>query len=419
VSAAKPEARRVPSSRLDHSLRRLGAAITGVSVALAVGGLLLSFGTLLGPGTPIDPAGIQIEIAVSSVALAFPVLGCLIVRRKPASPLGWVYLAIGGMQALNLFSVGYVPWAYTVSPDGLPASDLLSWVGVVAWMPGFTLLSTAAILLFPDGRLPSRRWWPVLALAGAALLIMIVPQAIATWPYRGRFLALASTGSIAPPAEPMVELAATASAIGQLVLLAATVGSIAGLVVRWRRSRGAQRQQIKWFAFGALILLASIVLSFSIAVPGLVAAIALGLLMGLSLPVTIGIAILRYHLWDIDRIISRTLSYAIVSGLLAAVFAGLVLGLQDVLASVTGASTLAVAASTLAVFALFAPLRRRVQRVVDRRFNRSRYNAEHTVAELTARLRDETDLALVRSEVETAIHQALAPSSTVVWMRSR
>jgi type IV secretory pathway TrbD component len=248
---------------------------------------------------------------------------------------------------------------------------------------------------------------------------MIVPEAVASWPYRGRVLALASTGSMAPPPDPLIELAGIASVIGQLLLLVATAGSIAGLVARWRGSPGAERQQIKWFAYGALLLLAGVVLSFFAPVPGLIPAVVLGIAMGLALPVTIGIAILRYHLWDIDRIISRTVSYAIVSGLLAAVFVGLVLGLRDVLAAVTGASTLAVAASTLAVFALFQPLRRRVQRVVDRRFNRARYNAAHTVASLAGRLRDETELARAHQEVRTAILQALSPSSTTVWMRSR
>jgi hypothetical protein len=402
-----------------RQLRALGLLVAVVSLLLDVMAAALTLPGLIAHPPADVPAGeAETVIGVVIFAFAFPILGWLIVRRQPANRLGWVYLAIGFFESLNVFSRAYSSWAYTSAGGNLPLAAELSWVGIWAWVPAFTLFSTLAILLFPDGHLPSRRWWPALALTVVAFVLLFVPMAIATWPYRGMQLWLANAENLPPPPVPAVQFAFASQAVGQLVLLAAMVGSVAGLVARWRRARGIERLQLKWFAFGAVIDLAILTVWFT-NVLGPVAAVFSAIALGLSLPVAIAIAMTRHRLYDIDRLVSRTVSWAAVTGLLAAVFAGAVLGLQQLLDRLTGAGTLAVAGSTLLVFVLFDPLRRRVQRLVDRRFDRSRYDAERTVAGLTARLRDETDLQRVGGEIESTVRQALSPAHVAVWTRDR
>jgi hypothetical protein len=395
-----------PAGSGRHVVPAVLAALTTMAVGIA------SIGFVLIPTRPgVENPGAPVTIALmATFVLVTPVLGALIAIRRPDNPIGWLFIAVVFFFVLSFLGDGIA--------RHLQPTTAVGGFAVVTNAIGYFAFGTLFVIfeIFPTGHaLPGWRWLPVAAIAGTT--------------------AQAATGLFGPlslqPPVPDLEnpfalpgwqsaLDALSLASG-LLLIVVVVGTLMALILRFRRARGGERQQIKWFAWSAM-LTASLLGASLLTAPWQPVTDALWTLALSSLvllPVASTAAILRYRLWDIDRIISRTLSYAIVSGLLAAVFAGLVLGLQDVLASVTGASTLAVAASTLAVFALFAPLRRRVQRVVDRRFNRSRYNAEHTVAELTARLRDETDLALVRSEVEAAIHQALAPSSTVVWMRSR
>ena len=358
--------------------------------------------------------------------LTFAAVGLVIIARQPGNTIGWLFLLANLGWAVSNSAAAWVESSVLVAP--LPGTPVAAWL---ATWPGTlsTMVYVLIALLFPNGHALTMRWRKFLQFVVIFGLVGGAMVAFGAGEIQSVLLEGVSVDN--PFALPGV-LGAVLGGLGngpvQIGSLAVFVAAAASLVLRYRRSSGIERLQVKWLASAialtALLWLSTMPVVF--AYPDLSVAPAWARLWdaividaSMIIPIAAGIAILRYHLWDIDRIISRTLSYAIVSGLLAAVFAGLVLGLQDVLASVTGASTLAVAASTLAVFALFAPLRRRVQRVVDRRFNRSRYNAEHTVAELTARLRDETDLALVRGEVEAAIHQALAPSSTVVWMRSR
>jgi hypothetical protein len=351
------------------------------------------------------------------LGVTFPIVGWLVATRRPENAIGWVFLGVGLSQALVTFGGRYAMVGLDLAPGSLPAADIVAWISVWSWAPGFTLLLTATVLLFPDGRPPSRRWWPVLWAAGLAMTMIVVPMAIATWGIRGP--ALLGSGpspeDLAGPAATLLPLVN----VGLVLLLLCAAVSIVGLIVRFRRSAGVARAQLKWFVGAGIVEISLLVATSLVELPIPALNMLLAILVAPLVPIAAGIAILRYHLYDIDRIVSRTLSYTILTGLLAALFAGLVLGLQDVLASITGAGTLAVAASTLAVAALFQPLRRRVQRTVDRRFDRARYDGERVATALSSRLRDETDLALVRGEIEEAVRQALAPSSTVVWMRSR
>jgi MFS family permease len=270
--------------------------------------------------------------------------------------------------------------------------------------------------VFPTGRvLPGWRWLPVGALVATAL------QAVCS---------LLGPPSFTPPIPDLENPLARSDwgpardalgTVAGILLLVVAAGTVISLGLRFRRARGVERQQVKWFAWAAMLVVGLMAASLLTSPLGPIsdALWMLALSSLVLLPVAATAAILRYRLWDIDRIVSRTIGWALVTGLLAAVFGALVIALQELLAPLTGAGTLAVAGSTLVVFAIFQPVRRRIQHLVDRRFDRSRYDAERTVAALTARLRDETDLERLGAEIETAVREALAPRRISVWTRDR
>jgi hypothetical protein len=295
-----------------------------------------------------------------------------------------------------------------LSPGSIPGADVLAWLATFAWVPGFGLLFSFSLLLFPTGHLPSRRWLPVAWLAAIALVLLGVPTAIAAWPLRGPGLVDGST--VLPDWANALQL------IGMIVLLLVAAASVASIIVRWRRSDGLERQQLKWFAGAVVPVIAVIGLSaFVTYSPAVWAFVAV--FVAPILPVSIGMAVLRYRLYEIDRIISRTLGWAVVTGLLIAVFAIMVVGLQALMTGFTQGQTLAVAASTLVAFALFAPLRRRVQRAVDRRFDRARYDGERTAAAFADRLRDDVDLDAVSGDLAATAAVVLRPDAIAVWLR--
>lgn len=398
-------------------LQRLAALVAVLSLVLLAGaiGLLLS-SLATGPKSGFQAGDVETMIAVVLFSVAFPVLGWVILRRLPTHRLGWIYLAIGFWEALNLFSTAYSVRAYLVGGN-LPFANELSWVGVWAWVPAFTLFSTLGIVLFPDGHLPSRRWWPIVALAAISFLILAVPVAVTAWPYRGLPLERANALNLPPPQDSAVAIAFAIQNAGQFVLLAAMIGSVAGLVARFRRSRGAERQQLKWFIFAATLSIGIIAVWFT-NVLGVALGAASAVVIGLALPAAIGIAILRYRLYDIDVIVRRTLVYAILTAALGAVYAGLVLGLQQLLSGLASSGgPLAVAISTLAVAALFQPVRRRVQAAVDRRFDRARYDAAHLVDRFSTRLREHIDLDELCSDLVATTDLALRPALASVWLK--
>ena len=399
----------------ERTLRRLSAIVTIVSLALVATALLFLAIEIARGWLPLGEPGVaQIVIAVTIFALSFPLVGWIILRRDSSNRLGRVYLAIGFWQALNMFASGYSTLAYWVASGDLPLAAELSWVAVWAWVPGFTLFSTLGILLFPTGRLPSRRWWPVVALAAVALLLLLVP-AVSLWPYRGLPLERVNALNLSPPADPIVVAASAIQAVGQVVLLVAMIGSVAGLAVRFRRSTGVERQQLKWFTYGAILNVCLLVVWTANVLDPLVGALSSVLLA--SLPMAIAIAIVRYRLFDIDRFISRTIAYGVLTAILAALFVAGVLAVQSVLGPVTGSNTLAVAGSTLLVAALFQPLRRRVQQLVDQRFNRAHHDAERTVAAFAARLADEVDVGQLRAEILATVARTVEPTSVSLWLR--
>ena len=350
------------------------------------------------------------------VSAAFAAAGWVLAFRRPANPLGWIMLGSAFFFALSE-DASY----YTVADYGLRHGDLpLGAVALLAqpgWAPGIVLLGLL-ILLFPDGRLPSSRWrWLAAAYAAVAALwmagvVVLTVRALAdhrTQVDSGGNLLLLSGHDPAAGWWNLVQ------SLFFPLLFACWLASIASQALSFRRSSGERRQQLKWLLAGSAATLVALGLAALLrSVPWLSDVI--GVVGFLALPVSIGVAVLRYRLFDIDRIVSRTLAYAIVTGLLVGVYAGLVLLTTEVFGFHT---PVAVAASTLAAAALFSPVRRRVQRLVDRRFNRARYDAEATVAAFADRLKDAVNLDSARDDLAQTVHEALEPAHLSVWVSPR
>ena len=355
-------------------------------------------------GTGLSPA----VAMTAAFILVTPVLGAVLAIRQPGNRIGWLFIAVTFFFVIGFLGDG-------VAQHAAPTPSV-AWFSVITNALGYFAFALLFVIfqVFPTGQvLPGWGWLPAGVMAGSAT------QAIAG--LVGPLTLVPPIPDLSNPLEqpgwqPALDVIALVSG---LLLVAVAVGTIVALAIRFRHATGIERQQIKWFAWAGMLtagLLAASLLSSPWG-PASDALWSLALASLVLLPVATTAAILRYRLWDIDRIISRTLSYAIVSGLLATVFAALVLGLQQLLASVTGASTISIAASTLAVFTLFQPARRRVQHMVDRRFDRGHYDAELALARLADRLRSESSFDLVGLEVETAVRRALAPSRVAVWTR--
>jgi hypothetical protein len=341
-------------------------------------------------------------------ALVLPLIGALIVVGDRRHLLAWLLIVAGVFLAVYNLAAQYAPLALGLTsrrlslPGGVLASWLTSWTNV----PGIVILAAFLILLFPDGRPPSRRWRPV---AWAGAVILVVPTAILAvgyWPLRGPQL-ITQEGS-----EPPLLVGAMFWTAFQGALLLGAIGVVA-LVLRFRRAGAVQRQQIKWFAYGAAL---SIPLSlFPEARPWGPYLEFLGTVLLLA---GLGIGIFRYRLWDIDRLVNRTLVYGLLTALLAGVYAGLVLVLGQLFGGIgTDTPSWAVAGATLAVAALFQPARRRIQQTVDRRFNRRRYNAATTIEAFSIRLRDQVDLDTLSAELLAAVDQTMQPASASLWLR--
>jgi hypothetical protein len=378
----------------------------------ALGGLaVLSLVALI----PMSLLSGQFSNGVGDVVIGVPCVGVglVVAWRQPRNPLGWLFLLTA---VCLLFADDAGDYSYLVYRPGhhLPLGPAA--LAMEQLWPAGLVLVVAVILLFPDGTLPSpfSRWamaaFGVLYLALLAVLAVQTGAALAAHPIRVD--AAGGLSALDHPGGWFVPILAA--------VLALALGVIARQVLSWRRSSGERRQQLKWLASGAAVAIVSAVLAvvFSTAIPASVLPEWVDNLLwfGLAaLPVAIGVAILRYRLYDIDRIISRTLAYTVVTGLLVGVYAGLVLLATQVLRFT---DSVAVAASTLAAAAAFSPLRRRVQRVVDRRFNRARYDADVTLAAFAARLKDEVDLDSIRTDLAAVVQKTLEPVHISVWVRN-
>jgi hypothetical protein len=369
-----------------------------------------------------------IDMLTSVPVLAFPVVGALIASGRPRNPIGWICLAEGLLWTF-LGMIGTYG-IYGLAREGSVAFPVAVYaLGQWLWIPAVGLLAIYLILLFPDGRLPSRRWRPLAWLSGVAIVSGSVGSGLSPGP-------IAELGGVRNPygleGQPWVANAADAILV---VFLVCILASVLSLILRYRRSLGERRQQIKWIAFassfvgfGFVSAMASglIVLAFAPESWGsandpplwfdLLFSVVLVSFGGV--PVAVGVAVLRYRLYDIDLLINRALVYGALSVLLAATYFGGVVGLQAVVRSLTGqGTTLTVVASTLAIAALFSPLRRRVQGFVDRSFYRRKYDAAKTLEAFNSRLREETDLDALSSDVVGVVSTTMQPSHVTLWLR--
>ena len=351
------------------------------------------------------------DLFIWAIALVFSGVGALIASRHPGNAIGWLFLGSGVSAGVAAVTGSYADY-WVEARDG-PAllGKTAALYGDLSWIPWILVPSTFLVLLFPDGRLLSRRWRPVAWCAVAAIGGSFVAGVLHAGPMEDRPQLTNPYGVESPLVDAL-------QGLSFLLIFIAIVGSVASLILRFRRARGEQRQQLKWLAFAGAVagtcVIAFMVL-YDIVGEGVAnAAIMLGVL---SLPLAAGMAILRYRLYEIDVVINRTLVYGALTATLAAAYLGCVLLLQLVLGGVTGDSSLAVAGSTLAVAALFRPARGRIQDEVDRRFYRRKYDAAHTLERFGAQLRDEVDLGALRAELRSVVIETMQPAHVSVWLR--
>jgi hypothetical protein len=359
---------------------------------------------------PDQPTPIVFLVA-ASVMLTYPIVGSIVAIRRPENRIGWLLLILGIGFTLSFFSSEYLGRA-TISGWPLPAAP---WV---AWVASWTFALDVAIafgwipLLFPTGRVPSPRWLPLAWAIGIVTVLGVTATALEP----------VDLGVGGVPVPNPVGIPALSGPIGLVSALFMPVMAILGtlsvgsLLLRFRRSAGVERQQLRWFLLATASFVFTLVSAFVIQS---VDAFIVALVAAAGIPVAAGIAILRYRLYDIDRLISRTIGWAVVTAVLVAVFVGGVVVLQGLLAPVTRENTLAVAASTLLAFALFQPLRRRVQRVVDHRFDRARYDGQSTTAMFAERVRNEVDLGTLHAELVATAADAVRPTGASLWLRTR
>jgi hypothetical protein len=375
----------------------LGAGVTAATAAMTLG----SAGGD-GPGGVLIVGG----------SLSFVVVGALLMHRRPGNPVGWLLGAYGALFTTNLALYEDV---YRFQATGAASTffGISTIAHAVLWLLGFAILALA-VLLFPTGRLPSAHWRPVAALAAGGA-VAVLASTILLWPQRGPELI---DGPIVPPGA-----AGVAFIVAMVAIYPALVLAVVSLIVRYRRAGDEERQQLKWLLYALTVLVSGpvyfLVTQTGPGADGAVVGEVLTIAGMLGVPVAIGIAITKHRLYEIDRVISRTVVYAVISALLVAVYAGGVFLLTPVVAGMGGGSELAVAASTLAVAAAFGPVRRRVQDLVDRRFNRARYDAQRTVSGFAGRLRDEVHLEDLRAELVGVVDEVMEPASASLWLRER
>ena len=359
----------------------------------------------------------------TTIAVGYTVIGAIIASRLPAHPIGWICCAIGVLAAVQHFSGEYAIYALRAPhPEALPGGDAMLWVSLWAWILAFGLIEFL-LLLFPNGRLPSKRWRPLAWLSAAltlmaAILISISPDA-----------ALDALGSsdnvhVAIPNPLGVEGLPNLYRPVQTLVLALGLAAAASVVIGRRKAGGIERLQIKWLLYASAIWFGGNVLKNTVFSPlgevswGLWISYLLVAIGGLGGPIAIGIAILRYRLYEIDTLINRTLVYGSLTAMLIALYFSGIVVLQRAFVLFTGEqSTLAVVASTLLIAALFTPLRRRIQSFIDRRFYRSKYDARKTLEAFSAKLRNETDLEALSDELVGVVRETVQSAHVSLWLK--
>jgi hypothetical protein len=394
-----------------RSSRRLAVALLGAWLAAIIA--LVVFAVISwGVKTEAEAFGVA-TIAFAIGFVGYPIVGAMIAFRQPGNWIGWLFIGVGLLFAAAALFPAYATYGVFVNPGSLPAAEWAAWVS--GWLdPLFFLVLCLLLLLFPNGHVPSPRWGIVLWMVAVGVAVSLADAAVKPGQIR-KELPIENPLGI-ERVQPLFDALDT-----PVFLYFATcmVLSVAGLVVRYRGSSGDARVQIKWIALSALFLFVSFGADIALAIAGAPRGF-IDFLFGLafaSIPIAAGVAILRYRLYDIDRVISKTLAYGVLSVILAGVYTCLVLAGQALSTPFAGGSNLAIAVSTLVVAALFLPVRSRVQAFVDRRFNRHRYDAQKTLEAFGARLREQVDLGTLSVDLRTAVDETMQPAHVSVWLR--
>jgi hypothetical protein len=388
----------------------LAWSLCALSLSLAALSFLLLSMNLSHPNTHIYDYWLENTIA----ALSYTPVGALIASRRPANPVGWLMCLLGLAFSIGHFSSQYAIYTLSAQPNSLPAGEAMAWIS--SWiLPPIIGLQVFSFILFPTGRLPSKHWRWLAWLTVTFVVAGVIFSAFA-------FGANSGLGPVQNPLgiEGFSRFYDAVLFISSLLYVAVAYS----LFVRLRRAGGVERQQIKWFAYAAVATISGTTIAYSI--PDTIdtplwfewVGYALVIVTTPAIPISIGIAILRYRLYDIDVLINRTLVYGSLTATLVVLYFGGIVVLQRFFVLLTGQqSTLAVVASTLVIAALFTPLRRRIQSFIDRRFYRSKYDARKTLEAFSARLRDQTDLQAVSDDLVGVVRETMQPAHVSIWLR--
>jgi signal transduction histidine kinase len=366
---------------------------------------------------------LAVDIAASSLdaftilgipaVLAFSVVGALIASRRPDNPIGWILCGVGLSFALASLSGEYATYALITEPGSLPGGDIMAWLGTWAWPPGIILVFTYLLLLFPDGRLPSRRWKPVAWLAAVALVISVIPIAVTGWPIRGPMLA--NIGEVAPAGSPAsFEVAYNVQVGGILLLFILGIASSVSLVLRLRRATGEERAQLKWFAFaGAFAVVAFIANSPLFHIGGnVLPAVAIWMV-----PAAVGIAMFKYRLYDIDVVINKTIVVAVLAAFVTAIYLAVVVGISAAIGTTGQPNVLLSVAATAIVALAFQPLRERARRLADRAVYGKRATPYEVLSEFSERMAGSYSTEDVLPRMARVLGEGTGATRTEVWLR--
>ena len=399
---------------------RLAWSLWLAAIALSVSFLWLVMLSAGGPGPLEYYEEWGVTLVYVALAIAYPTLGAVVASRHPSNAIGWMFcvagIAISGAGATQL----YAEYTLYTDPGSLPAGDVAFWLSSWLFPLGLFITPIFLFLLFPTGRPSSRFWGHVLKVSVAFtilsfLSIMLTPGRIEPVGF----------GVENPFGLPGVagEIVKGINRFGQMALPIVFLMSLAAFLARRRSAKGVERQQIKWFGYSTALTVTSFAASFtSVALgsqTGGDVAFIIGAIGLFSIPISSGLAILRYRLYDIDVVINRTLVYGALSAILAGIYIGLVFAFQSLLTPFTAESDLAIAGSTLAVAALFRPVRDRVQTFIDRRFYRKKFDAQRTLEDFSSHLRDEVELSSLSSRLTAVVSETMQPAHVSIWLRGK
>jgi len=400
---------------MDRRAAWLAWSLVALSVALLVGGIAYSRAASSAvPDLPFGGETADVSVVANLLTLlTFSVVGAIIASLHPRNAIGWLFCSVGLTIGLNSLAGDYAEYWLAGGTSMRSLGETAAWFSSWLWILLTYVPTSFVLLLFPDGRLPSPRWRPVAWGAALGIAGSVVGYALEAGPLED-FPQIANPYGVDGPIVGIVGLAGSIVATGSLV------ASAISLIVRMRHAESEQRQQIKWLAYGGTVVVGTFFVSGLINLWNVPVGIVVSNVALLGLPVFTGIAIVKHHLYDIDLLINRTLVYGLLTTMLVAVYVGGIVLSQRVFVGLIGQEELpqlAIVASTLMIAALFAPLRRRIQAIIDRRFYRRKYDAAKMLSAFNARLRDETDLGTLSDDLVGVVKETMQPEHVTLWLR--